>query len=162
MGLSMLSRDLLQGSCLEVHAYSTCRCSLCVGGMQFSDRVTWAGRLKDFLVKELLHKLWAKAQRKQQAQELGAGNAGQCLTPGGQATAFRPQGDSLAVDIAMSSEIKGTALQAVKLSFLQSAVPGMLEKDIWPGASPRLRHPHVAHSYHSCVLHLPERKCNGL
>jgi hypothetical protein len=156
----MLSLDLLQGSCLEVHAYSTCKCALCVGGMQF--RVTWAGGLKDFLVGELLHKLWVKAQRKQQAQELGAGNAGQCLTPGGQATGFRPQRDSLAVDTAMSSEIKGTALQAVKLSFLQSVVPGMLEKDIWPGASPRLRHPHVAHSYHSCVLHLPERKRNGL
>lgn len=101
--MRMLSLDLLQGSCLEVHAYSTCKCALCVGGMQF--RVTWAGGLKDFLVGELLHKLWVKAQRKQQAQELGAGNAGQCLTPGGQATGFRPQRDSLAVDTAMSSEI---------------------------------------------------------
>ena len=108
--MRMLSLDLLQGSCLEVHAYSTCKCSLCVGGMQFSDRVTWPGALKDFLAGELLHKLWMKAQRKQQAQELGAGNAGQCLTPGGQATGFRPQGHSLAVDTAMSSEIKGTAL----------------------------------------------------
>lgn len=71
MGLLMLSHDLLHGSCLEVHAYSACKCSLCVDGMQFSDRVTWAGGLRGFLVRELLHKLWAEAQRKQQAQELG-------------------------------------------------------------------------------------------
>lgn len=71
----------------------------------------------------------------------GAGNTRQYLTPGGQATACRPHGHSLSMDTAKSSEIKGTALQAVKLSFLQSVVPGMLEEDIWPGASPRLRHP---------------------
>lgn len=71
MGLSMLSQDLLQGSCLEVHAHSTCKCSLCVDGMQFSDRATWACGLMDFLVGELLHKLWTEAQRKQQAQRWG-------------------------------------------------------------------------------------------
>lgn len=66
------------------------------------------------------------------------------------------------MDTVKCAEIKGSALQVVKLSLLQTAAAGMLEEAIWPGAPPRFTHPHVAHSYHSCVCHLPGRKCNGL
>lgn len=82
MGLSMLKHDLLQGSCLEVHAYSTCKRSLCVDGMQFSDRATWACGLKDFLVGSYFTN-YGQRPRENSRLRAGAGKAGQCLSPGG-------------------------------------------------------------------------------
>lgn len=164
----MLSPALLQGSCLGVNMYLKPANTPCVyiDGRQFSDRAILAGGLKDFLVGTCGRYLTHYGLRPRANSRLRSWGRKHWSVPlsGGQATRFRPPGGFPEHGHSQVCRDQRLCLLVAKLSLLQTvaAAAGTLEEDIWPGAPPRFTHPRVAHSYHSCVCHLPRRKCNGL